>query len=78
MKFQSHEFTRAPVAHLLREKGKEMFGVASHKRSGVGLRGTNLEKTFVDVLDQPDLTGSWKEIWRSVESLEFFCRFLCG
>jgi predicted transcriptional regulator of viral defense system len=72
LKFQSHEFTRVPVPHLLREKGKEMFGVVSRKRSGVELRVTNLERTFVDVLDRPDLAGSWEEIWRSLESVEFF------
>lgn len=72
LKFQSHEFRRAPVPHLLREKGKEMFGVAVHERCGVELRVTNIERTFVDVLDRPDLAGSWEEIWRSLESVEFF------
>jgi len=72
LKFQSHEFTCVPAPHPLRAKGKEMFGVARHKRSGVELRVTNLERTFVDVLDRPDLTGSWEEIWRSLESVEFF------
>ena len=72
MKFQSHEFTRAPVPHSLRVKGEEMFGVTNHKRYGVKLRVTNLERTLVDVLDRPDLTGSWEEIWRSLESIEFF------
>ena len=33
---------------------------------------TSLERTLVDVLDRPDLTGSWEEIWRSLESIEFF------
>jgi len=70
--FQAHEFVRAPVPHPLRAKGKEMFGVTTHKRSGVELRVTNLERTFVDVLDRPDLTGSWEEIWRSLQSVEFF------
>ena len=72
MKFQSHEFTRVPLPRRLQDKGKEMFGVAIHKRSGVKLRVTNLERTFVDVLDRPDLTGSWEEIWRTLESVEFF------
>ncbi len=70
--FQSHEFTRVPVPHLLRKKGKEMFGVVRHNRSGVEVRVTNLERTFVDVLDRPDLSGSWEEIWRSLESVEYF------
>ncbi len=72
LKFQSHEFMRAPVPHPLRAKGKEMFGVTSHKRSGVKLRVTNLERTLVDALDRPDLTGGWEEIWRSLASVEFF------
>lgn len=72
LSFRSHVFTRVPIPHLLLEKGKEMFGVVCHRRSGVELRVTNLERTFVDVLDRPDLTGSWEEIFRSLESVEFF------
>lgn len=72
LKFQSHEFVRVSVPQPLREKGKAMFGVTSRKRSGVEIRVTNLERTFVDVLDRPELTGSWEEIWRSLESVEFF------
>ncbi len=72
LKFQSHEYRRASIPHRLREKGNELFGVHTHNRSGVELRVTNLERTFVDVLDRPDLTGSWEEIWRSLESVEFF------
>ena len=26
----------------------------------------------MDVLDRPDLGGEWEEIWRSLESVEFF------
>jgi predicted transcriptional regulator of viral defense system len=26
----------------------------------------------VDVLDRPALSGSWEEIWRSLEAIEFF------
>ena len=36
------------------------------------LRVTSLERTLVDVLDRPHLSGSWEEIWRSLESVEFF------
>jgi predicted transcriptional regulator of viral defense system len=72
LRFQSHEFRRVPVPHLLQEKRKELFGVTSHKWSGVELRVTNFERTFVDMLDRPNLAGSWEEIWRSLESVEFF------
>ena len=72
LKFQSHEIRGVSVPHPLQAKGEEMFGVTCHKHSGVELRVTNLERTFVDVLDRPNLTGSWEEIWRSLESVEFF------
>jgi len=61
-----------PVPPALRAKGKEMFGVTFHQRSGVELRVTDFERTFVDVLDRHRLAGSWEEIWRSLEMIEFF------
>ena len=70
--FRSNEFRRSPVPAPLMARGAEMFGVARHSRSGVELRVTNHERTLVDVLDQPDVAGGWEEIWRSLESVEFF------
>ena len=70
--FQSHVFRGAPIPSPLLAKGEEMFGVTRHSRSGVELRVTNHERTLVDVLDRPDLTGGWEEIWRSLEAVEFF------
>ena len=72
VKFRSFEIRRVSVPQSLRVKGQEMFGVVRHKRSGSELCVTSLERTLVDVLDRPDLTGSWEEIWRSLESVEFF------
>lgn len=72
LRLRSYEFQRVPVPSPLKRKGKEMYGVIRRVRSGVELRVTNLERTFVDVLDRPGLTGSWEEIWRSLESVEFF------
>ncbi len=72
VRFRSYEIRGVLVPRSLRAKGMEMFGIARHKRSGVELRVTSLERTLVDVLDRPELTGSWEEIWRSLESVEFF------
>jgi predicted transcriptional regulator of viral defense system len=72
VKFRSYEIRRVSVPQPLIAKGKEMFGVSRHKRSGGELRVSNLERTLVDVLDRPELAGSWEEIWRSLESVEFF------
>ena len=70
--FQSHTFRSTPVPPPLLAKGQQMFGVSSQNRSGVRVLVTNHERTMVDVLDRPELTGSWEEIWRSLESVEFF------
>lgn len=70
--FQSHEFRGAPTPLPLLAKGEAMFGVTRHDRFGVALRATNHERTLVDVLDRPELSGGWEEIWRSLESVEFF------
>ncbi len=62
------------VAHprKLREKGQESFGVTSVDRQGLDVRVTSLDRTFVDVLDRPSMGGTWEEIWRSLELIEFF------
>ena len=63
-----------PVQHpkTLRVKGQESNGVVTTERLGMKVRVTGLDRTLVDVLDRPDLAGSWEEIWRSLESVEFF------
>jgi predicted transcriptional regulator of viral defense system len=33
---------------------------------------TGPERTLVDVLDRPHLSGGWEEIWTSLESVPFF------
>lgn len=66
-----YEIKCVPVPHPLRAKGKTMYGVDKFHRSGVEMQVTNLERTFVDVLDRPELSGSWEEIWRSLETIEF-------
>ncbi|MCY3658320.1 MAG: type IV toxin-antitoxin system AbiEi family antitoxin domain-containing protein [Caldilineaceae bacterium] len=70
--FQSHSYRGVSVPSPLRTKGERMFGVECQTRSGVELRVTSHERTLVDALDRPDLTGSWEEIWRSLEAVEFF------
>ena len=35
-------------------------------------RLTSLDRTLVDVLHRPDLAGGWEEVWRSLESVEYF------
>jgi len=72
LKFRAHVFRGAKFPGALRRAGKESFGVSAAERAGLEVRVTSLERTLVDVLDRPDLSGSWEEIWRSLESVEFF------
>jgi len=70
--FRSHVFRGVKYAKALRLKREESFGVVTVDRVGIEIRVTGLERTLVDVLDRPDLTGSWEEVWRSLESVEYF------
>ncbi|MCA9407818.1 MAG: transcriptional regulator [Candidatus Omnitrophica bacterium] len=56
----------------LQKKGNPDFGVLTAERHGMDVRVASLERTLVDVLDRPVYSGSWEEIWRSLESIEFF------
>jgi predicted transcriptional regulator of viral defense system len=70
--FRSSSFRSVSFPKTLRMKNQQSFGVLEADRAGLGVRVTGLERTLVDVLDRPDLAGSWEEIWRSLESVEFF------
>ncbi|MCD6119599.1 transcriptional regulator [bacterium] len=71
-RFQSREFRGVKTPMVLRRSGKEDMGVETCDRAGMDIRVTSLERTLVDVLDRPDVSGSWEEIWRSLESVEYF------
>ncbi len=70
--FRSNVFRGVTFPRALCRAGKEDFGTIAFDRVGLEVRVTCLERTLVDVLDRPDLSGSWEEIWRSLEAIEFF------
>ena len=70
--FRSQSFRGILFPKALREKGKEEQQVRVVDRSGIDIKVTSLERTLVDVLDRPDLGGGWEEIWRCLESIEYF------
>lgn len=72
LRFRSYEFISVLIPGAIRGRPSENFGVGHYERSGIALRVTELERTLVDVLDRPDLSGGWEEIWRSLESVEYF------
>jgi predicted transcriptional regulator of viral defense system len=70
--FRSHIFRGTRFPEALRRFGKEHFEVLTRERAGVSVRVASLERTLVDVLDRPHRSGGWEEVWRSLESVEFF------
>jgi predicted transcriptional regulator of viral defense system len=70
--FRTYRFECSLFPKPLRDKHREHFATTTIERSGVNLRVASLERTLVDVLNRPDLGGGWEEIWRSLESVEFF------
>lgn len=50
-----------------RDRGERWIELA--ERSGIEIRVTSLERTVVDALDRPDLSGGVEEVWRSLLSV---------
>lgn len=59
------------VPAALRGTSDAGWGVVTRPHAGGRVRVTTLERTLVDVLDQPDKGGSWEEILRSLAMIEF-------
>jgi predicted transcriptional regulator of viral defense system len=70
--FRGTEFVPVPVPPALRRLPDLGGGFIDVQRSGLPVRVTTLERTLVDVLDAPRHGGGWEEIWRSLESVEYF------
>src|SRR3989338_4300320 len=70
--YRGWKFLPVKVPAPLRKEGKPDFGVLTVERNGMDLQVASLERTLVDVLDRPIYSGGWEEIWRSLESIEFF------
>ncbi|AFM28230.1 type IV toxin-antitoxin system AbiEi family antitoxin domain-containing protein [Desulfomonile tiedjei] len=70
--FRGFEFRGVRFPKTLVRQRQEFFAVDAAERGGLPIRVTSLERTLVDILDRPDLGGGWEEIWRSLESVEFF------
>ncbi|WP_243329272.1 type IV toxin-antitoxin system AbiEi family antitoxin domain-containing protein [Mesoterricola sediminis] len=66
--FRGIDFRPIKAAQALGDEALTL-GVQTMDRSGQDILVTTPERTFVDVLDRPDLGGGWEEIWRSLEGL---------
>ena len=70
--FRGCRFRRVAHPQPLRSAGETLFGIETGERQGLDVRVTSFERSLVDLLDRPHLGGSWEEIWRSLESVEYY------
>lgn len=70
--FRDAEFVPVLAPLKLRSLPDLGGGVAERRYAGGLVRVTTLERTLVDLLDQPTKGGGWEETWRSLEMVEFF------
>jgi predicted transcriptional regulator of viral defense system len=70
--FRGNTFRGVAFPRSLVDRNQESFGVETGEREGLETRVTSPERTLVDVLDRPAISGGWEEIWRSLESVEYY------
>lgn len=72
LRFRGLEFVPVKLPLPLRQLPKSDRYVTEQRHAGGTVRVTTLERTLVDVLDEPSNAGGWEEVWRSLEMVEFF------
>lgn len=72
LRWRDVEFVPVQVPTALLAQPHWGGGVMTALHGGATVRVTTLERTLVDVLDSPENGGGWEEVWRSLESVEFF------
>lgn len=70
--FRDLEFVPVQAPAALRSRADLGGGVVEHRHAGGLARVATLERTLVDVLDAPERSGGWEEVWRSLEMIEYF------
>lgn len=70
--FRNLEFVPVQARAVLRSRPDLGGGTGEHRHAGGLARATTLDRTLVDILDAPDRSGGWEEVWRSLEMVEFF------
>ncbi|MDF1655631.1 MAG: hypothetical protein P1U34_11020 [Coxiellaceae bacterium] len=51
---------------------QKKLGIEQVTKSGIQINRTTIERTIVDVLDRPHISGGWEEVFRSLEQIVVF------
>jgi predicted transcriptional regulator of viral defense system len=63
-----HRFQPTSWPKALQSESRRL-GIIQMNRQGIDIWVTNLERTFVDVLDRVELAGGWEEVVRSIHHI---------
>ena len=67
--FEYNDLWFQPVRMPAALKKQEMIEVEISNRQGVDIKVTDIERTFVDVIDRVELCGGWEEVCRSISAI---------
>lgn len=67
--FRGQDYISSRFSKNLVKNSCEYFACSTVQRSGVTIKVTDIERTFVDSLDRPNLCGGWEEVIRSLEMI---------
>lgn len=70
--YEGQTFKAVLFPRSLLIKGNETFAVEEAESQGETLHVTSLERTMVDMLQRPELSGGWEEVWRSLEIVDYY------
>lgn len=69
--FQNCRFRSVGIPAALGTESSRSLGVETHEHAGLKIRVTSLERTLVDMLDRPEYSGGWEELWHCFEGVGF-------
>jgi len=69
--YRGTSFIPVSPPSALKRTSDEHMETTTGERYGLTVTVSTIERTLVDVINTPRWSGSWEEIWRSLESLEY-------
>ncbi|MGD8700579.1 MAG: hypothetical protein PVJ43_14880 [Gemmatimonadales bacterium] len=72
LSFRGAEFLPVQAPAAVRNLPELGGGIVEKRHAGGVVRVATLERTLVDALDEPNKSGGWEEVWRSLEMVEYF------
>lgn len=69
--YRGSSFVPLSPPNALKRTGNELIETTTGERQGLSVTVTTIERTLVDVINTPRWSGSWEEVWRSLESIEY-------